>query len=253
MTRRFETLVVDERDDRVVVTLDRGRARNAIDLSMVQELHAVIDTLEADPRVLILTGGSEGVFASGADIAELLERGREDALRAINLTLFERLRAAPLPTIAAIDGHALGGGAELAYACDLRVATSRSIFGQPETQLGIMAAAGGCHRLAALVGESLAKEMLFAARTLTAAEADAAGLVSRVVADDELLAEAHALADRIVRSSPLALRLTKLAINAPPAAHPHVERIAQAVLFEDEEKRRRMRAFLGRSAPRPLG
>jgi enoyl-CoA hydratase len=253
MTCQFETLVVETRDDRVVVTLDRPQARNAIDASMIQELHAVIDALEADPRVLILTGGQEGVFASGADIAELLERGREDALRAINLTLFERLRAAPLPTVGAIDGHALGGGAELAYACDLRVATHRATFGQPETRLGIMAAAGGCHRLSALVGESLAKEMLFAGRTLTAAEAHAAGLVSRVVADDKLLAEAHALVDRILRSSPLALRLTKLAVNAPPGAHPHVERLAQAVLFEDEEKRRRMRAFLERSAPRPPG
>lgn len=236
-------------DDRVEVRLDNPERRNAIDAAMVAELHAVLDRLEREPwRVLILTGGEAGVFAAGADIAELRARGRDDALAGINLRLFTRLRNAPLPTIAAIDGPALGGGAELAYACDLRIATPRAVFGQPEARLGIMAAAGGCLRLPELVGESIAREILFAGRRLDAQEALAARLVSRVVEPDELMRAAHELCDRVLRSSLLALRLTKLALNAPPEAHPAVELAAQALLFEDPEKAERMTAFLERSA-----
>jgi enoyl-CoA hydratase len=240
------SLAVDWRADRVVVTLHRPERRNAIDRQMVADLHALLDRLQADPKVMILTGGTSGTFASGADIAQLLERDREDALAAINLEVFERLRATPLPTIAAIDGHALGGGAELAYACDLRIASTRARFGQPEARLGIMAAAGGCYRLPALVGEALAKEILLAGRVLDAEAALAAGLVGAVVAPAALLDAAEALADRVLQASPLALRLTKQAVNAPAAAHPDLERAAQAVLFEAPDKRARMRAFLDR-------
>ena len=157
----FETLDVDWSGGRVRVRLDRSEQRNAINLQMVEELHGLLAHLEREPRLLVLTGGDEGIFSGGADVGELRERRSEDALAAINLELFERLRALPLPTVAAIDGPALGGGAELAYACDLRLATPRATFGQPEVRLGIMAAAGGCFRLAQLVGEGLAKEMLF--------------------------------------------------------------------------------------------
>jgi enoyl-CoA hydratase/carnithine racemase len=240
------TLAVDWRADRVVATIDRPERRNALDRELIDDLHALLDRLEAEPRLLILTGGTGGTFASGADIGELLERDRSDALAAINLEAFERLRATPMPTIAAIDGHALGGGAELAYACDFRVASGRARFGQPEVQLGIMAAAGGCYRLPALVGEALAKEVLLAGRILDAREALACGLVSEVVEATALLDAAHALADRILKAAPLALRLTKQAVNAPAAAHPDLERAAQAILFESADKRERMRAFLDR-------
>jgi enoyl-CoA hydratase len=239
-------LLVDWGPDRAVATLNRPGRHNAIDRAMVDALHALLDRLAADPRVLIITGGVQGTFASGADIAELLARDRQDALAALNLEVFERLRQTPLPTIAAIDGHALGGGAELAYACDFRIASTRARFGQPEAQLGIMAAAGGCSRLPALVGEGLAKEILLAGRILDAEEARAAGLVADVVAPDALLATADALAQRILRASPLALRLTKQTINAPAAAHPDLERAAQAILFESPDKHERMRAFLER-------
>jgi len=243
----FATLVVVDDTDRVEVRLNRPEKRNAINKQMVDELNALLDDLEANPtRVLILTGGEDGVFAAGADIAELYERRRDDALAAINLSLFERIRRYPLPTIAAVDGHALGGGAELAYACDLRVASDRAAFGQPETRLGIMAAAGGCYRLAQLVGESLATEMLFTGRRLRGEDALAAGLVSRVVVASELLATARELTDEIVKSSPLALRLTKLALHAPSTAHPAVDILSQALLFEDDEKMTRMREFLER-------
>jgi enoyl-CoA hydratase len=238
-----QTLRVEEREDRLVVTLDRPEVRNAIDAAMVAELHEVCAALETQPRVLVLTGAG-GVFAAGADIRQLRERGREDALAGINSGVFERVARLPLPTIAAVDGHALGGGAELAYACDFRLGTVRARFGNPEPQLGILAAAGASWRLRELVGEPLAKEVLLAGRVLDGEQARAARLLTELVEPEDLLTAAHALADRVLRSDPLALRLTKLALHAPPGAHPRFDDVAQAVLFESDEKRRRMTAFL---------
>lgn len=239
--------VADQGADRLVVTLDRPDKRNAIDADMVAALHGVCDRLEREPRLLLLTGGTGGIFAAGADIAQLRDRGRLDALAAINSALFARIRALPLPTLAALDGPALGGGAELAYACDLRVCTARTVFGQPEVRLGIIAGAGATHRLPALVGEARAKELLFTGRRVEAAEAQTIGLVNQVVDDPaDLLGAAHRLLDEIAKASPLALRLTKLAVDAPAGAHPSLDLVSQAVLFEDDEKRRRMTDFLER-------
>jgi enoyl-CoA hydratase len=241
------SLLVEERADRLVVTLHRPEKRNAIDAGLAGELHEVCARLAAEPRLMLLTGGAEGVFAAGADIAQLRERDRHDALAAINQGLFARLRALPMPTVAAVDGPALGGGAELAYACDLRVCTARAFFGQPEVRLGIIAGAGATYRLPALVGEARAKELLFTGRRVGAEEALRIGLVNQVVEDpQELLPAAHALLDEIAKGSPLALRLTKLAVDAPLAAHPQVDLVSQAVLFEDAEKHRRMTEFLQR-------
>ncbi|WP_412540998.1 enoyl-CoA hydratase/isomerase family protein [Longispora sp. K20-0274] len=238
------SLLIDERADRVVAVLNRPEKRNAIDAELVEELHALCARLERDPKLLLLTGGADGVFAGGADIAQLRERTKLDALAAINQGLFARILKLPLPTIAAVDGPALGGGAELAYACDLRICTDRAFFGQPEVRLGILAGAGATYRLPRLIGEGLAKELLFTARRMPADEALRAGLVSRVVAPEELLSTAHGILDDIAKASPLALRFTKLAVDAPEGAHPHVELASQAVLFEDAEKYARMTAFL---------
>lgn len=240
------TLRVERRSDRMVVTLARPAERNAIDAAMVRELHDVCAELERAPRVLVITGGTDGVFAGGADIGQLRERGREDALAGINLRLFERIRGLPMPSVAAIDGYALGGGAELAYACDLRIATPRAKFGQPEPRLGILAGAGATYRLVRLLGESVAKQILLAGRTLSAEEAERAGLVLDIVEPDVLLRRADEVVDTMLRGSSLALRLTKLAVDAPEQAHPQLDLVAQAVLFEDEEKRARMTAFLER-------
>jgi enoyl-CoA hydratase/carnithine racemase len=237
------------RDDRLVVTLNRPERRNAIDKAMVDALHAVCGELEEEPRLAILTG-QDGVFAGGADVAELRDRGVAEALEGINLRLFERLRRLPMPTVAAIDGWALGGGAELAYACDFRLATPRAVFGQPEVGLGIIAGAGAAYRLPRLIGESLAKDILMAGRRLPAAEALTAGLLHGVHEPAGLMTAAHELCDRLAAQAPLALRLTKLAIDAPDAAHPAVEMLAQAVLFTDEDKHDRMTAFLDRGRKR---
>ena len=243
---KLDSVHLDERDDRVVITLNRPSKRNAIDQGMVDELHAVCAHLEKNPKPALLTGGDDGIFAAGADIAQLRERDKHDALQGINATVFERIRRLPLPTVAAIDGPALGGGAELAYACDIRVCSDRAFFGQPEVRLGILAGAGATYRLPQLVGESLAKELLFTGRRMPAEEALSARLVSNVVPPEELLAAANAILDKIVKSSAMALQLTKLAVHSPPEAHPQIEMAAQAVLFEDDEKYARMTRFLER-------
>lgn len=241
----YNTVHVDEGSDRLTVTLNRPDKRNAVDQEMVDELHHVCAGLEAEPKLLLLTGGADGMFAAGADIAQLRERSGVDALRGINSGLFDRIRKLPLPSVAAVDGPALGGGAELAYACDMRVCTERAVFGQPEVRLGILPGAGATWRLPQLVGESLAKELLFTGRRITADEALTARLVSRVVADPaHLMQTATGLLDDMAKASPLALRLTKLAVDAPEGAHPQVELAAQAVLFDDPEKQRRMSDFL---------
>lgn len=238
-------LLVEEHDDRVVLRLNRPDVRNAIDRAMVEALHAACAALEAAPRVALLIGAG-GTFAAGADIAQLLERRRDDALAGINSGVFERVRKLPMPVIALLDGYALGGGAELAYACDFRIGTPATKIGNPEPGLGILAAAGAAWRLKELVGEPLAKEVLLAGRVLDAQEALAVRLLNEVVDAGDLEPAGHRLADRIAAQAPLAVRLTKSVLDAPRDAHPLVDDIAQAVLFETQEKTDRMTAFLER-------
>ncbi|CAN5356461.1 enoyl-CoA hydratase/isomerase family protein [soil metagenome] len=238
---------VERLPDRVVATLDRPEVRNAIDQQTVDELHALCAELEAEPRILILAGAG-GVFASGADIAELRDRTGDDARAGINAHAFIRIHALPMPVIAAVDGWALGGGAELAYAADIRIASTTAKFGNPETGLGIIAAAGGTWRLKEIVGDALAIEMLLTGRVLDAHAAIAAGLVSTVHAPDALLAAAHTLADQIAANDPRATQLTKRVFAAPRDAHPGVDLEAQAELFDSPEKARRMTAFLEKRA-----
>lgn len=238
-------LRVTESADRVEVILDRPDVLNAISRAMAAELHAVCADLEADPRILILAGSTE-VFASGADIAELRDRTVADALAGINARAFDRIAKLPMPVIAAIDGWALGAGAELAYAADIRIAGEGLRIGNPETGLGILAAAGATWRLPEIVGPAFAADLLLTGRTLDATEALAAGLVSRVVPSDQLLSAAHEIADRIARNDPMATRLTKAVLAAPRSAHPAIDEQTQAVLFASPERHRRMTEFLER-------
>ena len=249
----FATLRITEREDRLLVRLHRPEVRNAIDSAMVQELHAVCAHLEATPKILILAGtqadaatGSKAFFASGADIAQLRERRRDDALAGINSSLFDRIAKLPMPVIAALDGFALGGGAELAYAADFRIGTTGLRMGNPETGLGIVAAAGATWRLRELVGEPLAKEILLAGRTLTGDECLRARLITELVEPGDLLEAAHSLADRIARQDPLAVRLTKTVFHAPREVHPIIDTLAQGILFESQAKFDRMQQFLDR-------
>lgn len=238
----YSTLRIDDRADRIVVALYRPEARNAINTRMVAELHEVCAALETSPRTLVVTG-TDGVFAGGADIGELRERRVAEALSAPTRGVLDRIAALPMPTVAAVDGYALGGGAELAYACDLRIATTRAVFGNPEPGLGIIAAAGATYRLRELVGVSVAKQVLLGGRTLDAQAALGHGLLLDVVEPGDLLAAAHRLVDRITRWAPLAVRLTKSGIDHP-GAHPLVDDLTQAVLYETADKHERMTRFL---------
>ena len=244
-TEELETIRVTRLADRVVVRLNRPEVRNAINQQMIDELHGVCAELEVSPRILILVGG-DGVFASGADIRELRDRTGEDAKKGINAMLFIRVADLPMPVIAALDGYALGGGAELAYAADFRIATTRVKIGNPETGLGIVAPAGALWRLRELVGEPLAKEVLLAGRVLDATDALAAHLITRVVEAGELLAAANELADEIAAKDPAATRATKSVMRMPRGEHPAIDLSAQAVLFDSDEKHRRMTEFLER-------
>jgi enoyl-CoA hydratase len=238
-------VLVEEHDDHVVLRLNRPEVRNAIDQATVDALHAACADLERSPRVAVITG-ADGVFAAGADIAQLRERRRADALAGINSGIFDRIRRLPMPTIALVDGYALGGGAELAYACDFRIGTPRVRIGNPEAGLGILAAAGATWRLRELVGEPLAKEILLTGRVLDAEEAHRVGLLNEVVEPRDLEAAGQRWAERITTQAPLAVRLAKSVFHAPREAHPFVDDLAQAVLFETQDKHDRMTAFLER-------
>lgn len=240
-----EPLLIERHDDRVVATLNRPHKRNAIDQATIDALHVLCAELEAIPRPLILTG-ADGVFAAGADIAELRERRAADALRGINAHAFIRLAELPMPVIAAIDGYALGGGAELAYAADIRIATPTLAIGNPETGLGILAAAGAGWRLKEIIGDARAIELLLTGRTVKADEALRIGLVSAIHDATELLPAAHAIVDRIARNDRAATIATKRVFRAPRDRHPAVDLEAQAELFESPEKFRRMTDFLER-------
>ncbi|MEY3013663.1 MAG: hypothetical protein RIT45_2398 [Pseudomonadota bacterium] len=246
-------LVRLERDgDVAIVTLDRPEKMNALDRAMVEALHALCAALEAEPpAAVVLTGAGERAFVAGADIAELRERRAPDALAAINSRLFDRIARLPMPTVAAVRGFALGGGCELAIACDLRVAGRSARFGQPEVGLGIIAGAGGTYRLPALVGLGRARELLFTGRIVDADEALRIGLCEAVVEDAAVLDEALALARRIARNDPLAVRMTKAQLARVTAGGPDAiaaESTAQAVLFESPGKFERMDRFLARRA-----
>lgn len=239
-------------DGVAVLTLNRPEKRNAIGIRMVEEFHAVLGRLERDPAAgaLVVAGAGGKVFAAGADIAELRDRTAADAEKAINQALFARLEALPLPTVAAVTGWALGGGCELALACDLRVAGESARFGQPETGLGILPGAGGTQRLPRIVGLGRAREMILTGRILDAAEAERFGLVNRVVPDAGVLAAAREVAALMASKGRAAQALAKAALNASTrsgaSAGMALEMTAQGVLFESEDKRRRMTAFLER-------
>jgi len=245
-------VLLEQRGAVALVTLNAPEKRNAIDLEMVQGLHRVLDDLAASDEfsVVVLSGAGEKAFAAGADIAQLKERKARDALMAINAALFKKLDDLPLPSIAAVKGYALGGGCELAIACDLRVIGESAKMGQPEVSLGIIPAAGGTYRLPRLVGLGVARELVYTGRILDAQECLRIGLANRVVPDNEVIDQAMALAEEIASRGRLAVRLAKASMNAlsrpGEAAAMTLESMAQAILFETEDKHRRMEEFLSR-------
>ncbi|MBI3893702.1 MAG: enoyl-CoA hydratase/isomerase family protein [Candidatus Wallbacteria bacterium] len=255
----YETLLLETSDGIVTLTINRPQARNALGKKTVDEIHNVLRELSAarESGVLILTGAGEKAFVAGADIGELRDRGKLEALAGINQDLFTAVENFPWPVIAAVNGHALGGGCELALACDLRVAAEDARFGLPETGLGILPGAGGTQRLPRLIGWGKAKELILTGEIVDAREAERLGLVSKVVPRAQLRDTAREYARRMLARGPLALRLAKLALNmsarAGLDAGLQIERLAQAVLFESKDKYEGMTAFLEKRKPNFTG
>ncbi|MDQ1506170.1 MAG: hypothetical protein QOD57_3897 [Actinomycetota bacterium] len=246
MADSSEPLVCERRGDALLVGFNRPEKRNAIDLATTEALHQVLSDHARERCILVLHSTTPGMFVAGADIGELVARDADDAFMGINVRLFERLEAHRWPTIAAVDGPALGGGCELAMACDLRIASHRARFAQPELNLGILAGAGANWRLAQLVGLPLARRMLYLGEALDAEAALAAGLVDGVHEPEALLDAAMAMVDTVAARSWRALELTKLALRLHRPATSAFDMAAQSLLFESDDKRKRMEKFLNR-------
>lgn len=254
----YQTILLERDEARglAVLTFNRPEVRNALNQDMVDEVRHALNALrlDADLGALILTGAGDKAFIGGADIAELRDRRHLEALRGINSQLFGEIERFPAPTIAAIRGFALGGGCELAMACDLRVCGEGSKLGQPEVGLGIIPGAGATYRLPKLVGLGVARELIFTGKIVDAQEALKIGLVNRVVPDAEVLDAARALAGEVARNSNLAVRLAKVSLNLSSQlsveAGQALESASQGILFDHEEKVRRMTAFLERKQAR---
>ena len=248
-----------ERDGAVAtLTVDRPEVRNALDSTTVAEFHAALDEIRSwKATVLIVTGAGDKAFVSGADIRAIRERRRDDALAGINSRLFAALENHEAVTIAAVNGYALGGGCELALACDLRVASETAVFGQPEPAIGILPGAGATQRLPRIVGLGRAKELVLTGARWDARQALAYGLVSEVVPVGELMSAARRWAERVLGLGPLAVRLAKLALNAssqmPLGAGLLYESAVQAITFESQDKLEGTAAFLEKRKPRFTG
>jgi enoyl-CoA hydratase len=244
-----------EHEGRVsTLTVSRPQVRNALDTATVQELHRALDEVRsARSTVLVITGAGDQAFVSGADVSAIRERRRDDALAGINQRLMAAVEAHEAVTIAAVNGYALGGGCELALACDLRIAAENAVFGLPEPTLGIIPGAGGTQRLPRIVGLGRAKEMILTGLRWDARHALEAGLVSEVVPLAELPRAARAWADRVLALGPLAVRLAKAALNAsaqmPLAAGLAYESGLQAITFESADKQEGTTAFLEKRKP----
>jgi len=214
----FETLLVEQHDAVLLVTLNRPRALNALNGQLLSELSAVVARVASDAgvRALVLTGAGDRAFVAGADITELAALDAESARRfaASGQSVFGALERLGKPSIAAINGFALGGGCELAMACTLRLAADTAQLGQPEVDLGLIPGFGGSQRLARLIGHGRALALLLGGHQIGAEEAERIGLVNRVVPAVHLKTEAMALAQQLAAKAPLAVRYLLNAVYA---------------------------------------
>jgi enoyl-CoA hydratase len=248
---RYMDYIRAEREDGIaVLTVDRQERLNALDRQVVEELGQVLLDLESEgPRAIVVTGAGERAFVAGADIRamsimEPLEAKRFSEIGHAAMALLDR---SPVPTIAAVNGYALGGGCEVALACDIRIAAENAMFGFPEVSLGILPGMGGTQRLPRLIGPALAKELIFTGRRISAGEAREIGLVNRVVAEGEALNAARELAVEISVNGPLAVRHAKAAANrsldVDLVSGLEFEADQFALLFATEDAREGMNAF----------
>lgn len=253
----YQNLILEVDGSVAVVTINRPKVLNALDGPTVSELGRVMADIESQHhvRAVILTGAGDKAFVAGADIAFMRGLSPLEAKEFARYghAVFMAMENMPVPVIAAVNGFALGGGCELALACDIRVASDNAVFGQPEVSLGIIAGFGGSQRLPRLVGPGLAKEILFSGDRIDASRALAMGLVNHVVPRGELLAFSRALGDRISRVGPVAVGLTKEAVNQglqmDLASALSLESDLFALSFGTEDRLEGMDAFLQKRKP----
>lgn len=251
----YQNILVDKSEAIGTITINRPEVRNALDRATWLELKMAIEQLGSDPEVhvVIITGAGDKAFAAGADVRALRDRTMVETLAGENQEILTVLENLPKPVIAAINGYAIGGGCELAMACDIRIASENARFGQPEVGLGILPGAGGTQRLPRLVGLGKAKELILCGDLVDAKEAERIGLVNQVVPLDQLMDTARQVAKKMMAKGPLALRLSKLALNIAVGSDLStgllVERLAQAVLFATEDRLEGLTAFLEKRAP----
>jgi enoyl-CoA hydratase len=245
---------VERGDDGItVLTIDRQEKLNSLNPQVVEEIRqALLDLEDEPPRVMIVTGAGEKAFVAGADIAAMNEMSALEAKRFSELSqaAMELLDRSLIPTIAAVNGFALGGGCEIALACDIRIAAENALFGFPEVTLGILPGMGGTQRLPRLVGPGIAKELIFSGRRIKAEEARMLNLVNRVVPEGEAFKAAKELAEDIAANGPVAVRHAKAAMNKAQdvdlTTGLEYEADQFALLFATEDAREGMGAFVER-------
>ncbi|GAA1486619.1 enoyl-CoA hydratase/isomerase family protein [Brachybacterium fresconis] len=253
--RTFETMRIEVTDRVGTITLDRPEQRNALTSTMLTEITQVLDAWEADETVrgIVVTGSGPTAFAAGADISELARWNLADGLAAPMQRLYDRIQDFQKPTLAALNGVAMGGGLELAMACDIRIAADHARMGLPEAGLGVLPGAGGTQRLSRLVGTGRALEMILTGRTLTAEQAERCGLVTTVVPAADLLPTAAEIMATVLSKGPLAVRLAKLVIGPGSDTDQRtgllLEQLAQTLLYTTEDKDEGAAAFLAKRAP----
>ena len=250
----YKNILLDQDGPIGIITLNRPKVLNALNRETMDEVVDAMEALERDDavRCLVLTG-NDRAFAAGADVTEMAAATPADMLAGYRFQQWERIRKISKPIIAAVRGYALGGGCELAMLCDMIVAGEGARFGQPEINIGIMPGAGGTQRLTRAVGKARAMEMVLTGRHITAAEALAAGLLTRVVPDEVALEEARKLAHQIAAKPPVAVRLAKESIlkafNTTLEGGLDYERQAFYLLFGTEDKAEGIKAFLEKRPP----
>ena len=246
----YQNIKIEINDGIAVLTLNRPEVRNALDYVTWDEIRAGMRELRFndDAHVIILTGAGGKAFASGADIKALNARTVSEQMNSeVNDILYE-ITMHKKPVIAAVDGYALGGGCELAMACDIRIATKKSKFGQPEVNLGIIPGGGGTQRLQRLVGIGKAKELIFTGDIISAEEAERIGLIEKVVEDGAVLEAAIEMAKKIKAKGPVAVTLAKQAINVGANTDLYsglcFERYSQAIAYSTADKAEGTLAFI---------
>ena len=255
LNQRFETLLLEQIDAVAMVTVNRPDKRNALNSTVRSEIVSALDHLRNDDavRVVVFTGAGDKAFIAGADINEFAQRTPlEQRAVMTGRVLFEEIADYPKPTIAMINGFALGGGCEVALACDIRIAGRSARLGQPEIKLGLIPGGGGTQRLPRLVGAGRALRLLFSGELIGSDEAERIGRVDLVVDDASLRERTMDLAGQIANHSPIALQLMKSAVRAaletPLSAGLRYERELFITAFSSEDKREGIAAFLEKRA-----